>query len=117
MARKRATKPHLVSPIVAGGKIPAIARAIIMLAQKKTGAIIMNAQAIFRRYCVVTDPIILLSYYIQKEIPLGLALLLKSIKTTSLQSEEHNLKATIFPITVAALPHYQNMRCAHYNHY
>ena len=56
----------------------------------------INAQAIFRRYCVVTDPIILLSYYIQKEIPLGLALVLKSIKKTSLQSEEHNLKATIF---------------------
>ena len=65
----------------------------------------MNAQAIFRRYCVVTDPIILLSYYIQKEIPLGLSLLLKYIKTKSLQSEEHNLKATIFPITVAALLH------------
>ena len=65
----------------------------------------MNAQAIFRRYCVVTDPIILLSYYIQKKIPLGLALLLKSIETTSFQSEEHNLKARIFPITVAALPH------------
>ena len=69
MARKRATKPYLVSPIATGGKILAIARAIIMLAQKKTGAIMINAQAIFWRYCVVTDPIILLSYHIQKGRP------------------------------------------------
>jgi hypothetical protein len=88
---------------------------VYLLAQKKTGAMMINAKAIFRRSCVVRDNIILPSYYIGQEILLGLALTLNSIKTTSLRSEYYNLKVKTclkskkFSLTVTRAPPSSNV--------